>query len=86
MIHSLRVMCDGNGGSYFPHFSPRGQTLFCVLVSQPSRPFQWSFFFDSLVSNISVEHGVFQCSFQKMTNHGKVDKGLGEIIGIDGSR
>ena len=52
MIHSLRVMCDGNGGSYFPHFSPRGQTLFCALVSQPS----WSFSMIPFPWFISIQH------------------------------
>ena len=74
-------MCDGNGGSYFPHFSPHGQTLFCVFVSEPSRPFSMLTFFYLSVSNISVQQDVFQRSFQKMTNHGKVTKGLGDVIG-----
>ena len=64
-----------------PIFLRVAKHYFAFLFQNLPGLFQCSLFFDSSVSNISVEHGVFQCSFQKMTNHGKVTKGLGDVIG-----
>ena len=81
MIHSLRVMCDGNGGSLFPPFFSAWPNIilrFCFTTFPAF--FNAPFFLFASIQH-GVEHGVFQCSFQKMTNHRKVTKGLGEIIG-----
>ena len=64
-----------------PIFLRVAKHYFALLFHNLPGLFQCSLFHDSSVSNISVEQGVFQCSFQKMTNHGKVAQGLGEIIG-----
>ena len=64
-----------------PIFLHMAKHYFAFLFHNLPGLFQCYLFFDSPVSNISVEQGVFQCSFQKMTNHGKVTKGLGDIIG-----
>ena len=64
-----------------PIFLRVAKHYFAFLFHNLPGLLQCLLFFDLPVSNISVEQGVFQRSFQKMTNHRKVTKGLGDIIG-----